>query len=472
MGGRRKSPRKILKNVVVAGIADKGRAVGRHNDKVVFVEGAVPGDIVDVQVTARKKGFDMGAILEFHQHSPDRIEPFCAHFSQCGGCSWQNLAYETQIEHKHKTVEDAMVRIGKIDVENVLMPIVPAKVTKYYRNKLEFTFSNKRWLTQEEIESGADFDRKALGFHKPGGYNKVIDIDHCFLQPEPSNEIRNAMRKFGIENELSFYDINAQKGLLRNIILRITTTGDVMLIASFHSNDEEAIKAILEDISEKFPQINALMYVINPKPNDYILDLDIQLYKGQDYVSEYLGEVVFHIGPKSFFQTNSNQAVVLYDKVVEFAELKGDENVYDLYTGIGSIALYVARNCKQVVGIEEIPAAIEDAKMNARLNNMENVTFYAGDVKDILSEEFKEKHGKPDLVITDPPRAGMHPAAIELLLQLSAPRIVYVSCNPATQARDLFLMKEKYKVVKMQPVDMFPHTYHIENVALLELIEK
>lgn len=471
MGRNRRKKRKLLEQVQITGIADKGRAVGRHNEKVVFVEGAVPGDLVDVQVIRRKKGFDIGVISKFHTPSPDRIEPFCEHFADCGGCSWQNLAYETQLVHKQKTVYDAMTRIGKLeDLDDILLPIVAAADTTYYRNKLEYTFSNKKWLTEAEIASDTKFNRKALGFHRPGGYNKIVDINHCFLQPDPSNGIRNDLKNYGIENDFSFYDIQAQKGLLRNVLLRITTTGDVMVIVSFFYDDQEKIKEMLDYISEKYPQINSLFYVVNTKQNDYILDLDIQLYKGQDFIAETLGDVTFRIGPKSFFQTNSKQAVTLYDKVVEFAELTGDENVYDLYTGIGSIALYVAQKCKHVVGIEEIAPAIEDAKVNAALNQIENVTFYAGDVKDILSEEFRKKHGQPDLVITDPPRAGMHPKAIELLMQLSAPRIVYVSCNPSTQARDLQLMKEKYRVVKMQPVDMFPQTYHIENIALLELI--
>ncbi len=468
--GRRRKQRKVIENVEITGIADKGRAVGRHNEKVVFVEGAVPGDVVDVQVTKRKKGFDIGIVTEFHQKSPDRIEPFCEHFSQCGGCSWQNLAYETQLHHKHQTVKDAMERIAKLEIEEILDPIVPAKVTQYYRNKLEYTFSNRRWLTEEEVKSEEEFERRALGFHASGGYSKIIDINHCFLQPNPSNDIRNTLQKFAMDNDISFYDIRDEKGLLRNVIMRMATTGDIMVILSCFYNDKEAIEKVLNMLDEQFPQITSLMYVINSKKNDFILDLDIKLYKGENFITENLGDVSFRIGPKSFFQTNSYQAVTLFDKVVEFAELKGDENVYDLYTGIGSIASYVAKDCKHVVGIEEIEAAIEDAKINAELNDIDNVTFYAGDVKDILSDEFEEKHGKPDLVITDPPRAGMHPAALELLLELASPRIIYVSCNPATQARDLFLMKEKYRVVKMQPVDMFPHTYHIENVALLELI--
>lgn len=470
--GRSRKP-KILKEVEITGIADKGRAVGRYKEKVVFVERAVPGDVVDVRVMKRKSGFDIGTAIEFHQHSPDRIEPFCAHFEDCGGCSWQNLAYETQLLHKQKTVENAMSRIGKVEIDK-LLPIVGADNSTYYRNKMEYTFSNKRWISQSEIDSGVEFaHRKAVGFHRPGGFNKIVDIHHCYLQPDPSNSIRNQIRDFALNEDISFYDIGAEKGLLRNILIRVATTGEVMVIMSFFAPDlkaeQENITKVLEFLKTEFPVITSLYYVINNKKNDFILDLNIQLYHGQAFITEALRDVKFKIGPKSFFQTNTKQAISLYDKIVEFADFDGSENVYDLYTGLGSIALYVAQQCRHVVGIEEVAAAIEDAKVNAALNDIDNATFYAGDVKDILTDEFAENHGKPDLIITDPPRAGMHPKVVDMLLQLAAPRMVYVSCNPATQARDLFLLKEKYNVVKMQPVDMFPHTYHIENVALLTL---
>ncbi len=461
---------KIFKEVEITGIADKGREVGRYKEKVVFVEGAVPGDVVDVRVTKRKSGFDIATVIHFHKRSDDRIAPFCKHFEECGGCSWQHLAYETQLKHKQQTVENAMRRIGKVDIER-LMPIVGAEPTTFYRNKMEYTFSNKRWITQAEVDEGVEFaHRKALGFHKPGGFNKIIDIEKCYLQPDPSNAIRNGLRDFAIEQDYSFYDVNAHTGLLRNLMMRITTTGDVMVLVSFSENDTEKIRTLLDYAIKTFPEISSLYYVINAKKNDFILDLDYVHYYGKAYIVEQFRAVEFRIGPKSFFQTNSNQGVVLYDKIVEFAELQGNENVYDLYTGIGSIALYVAKSCKQIVGVEEIEAAIEDAKTNAALNRIDNAIFYAGDVKDILTDEFSTMHGKPDVVITDPPRAGMHAKVVQILLDLAAPKIVYVSCNPATQARDLNLLKEKYNVVKMQPVDMFPHTYHIENIALLELI--
>lgn len=468
--GRRKQQPKIRKEVTITGIADKGRAVGRYQDKVVFVEGAVPGDVVDVRVTRRKAGFDIGAVTHFHQQSPDRIAPFCKHFEDCGGCSWQNLAYETQLHHKEQTVHQAMQRIAKVEVEEML-PILGAAEQQYYRNKIEFTFANKRWLSQAEIDSGTDFgERQALGFHKPGGFNKIIDIEHCYLQGDPSNAIRNAVKAFGIEQGLSFYDVNAQKGFLRNILIRITTTGEIMVIVVVGSRDEENIKLLMDFLVAEFPSITSLFYVVNTKRNDFTLDLDYELYAGRDHIFEELRDVRFKIGPKSFFQTNTRQAIALYDRVVAFAGLQGHENVYDLYTGLGSIALYVARSCRQIVGVEEIEAAIDDAKLNAALNGIDNATFYAGDVKDIVTPAFAERHGKPDVVITDPPRAGMHAQVVQTLLELAAPKIVYVSCNPATQARDLNLLKERYRVVKMQPVDMFPHTYHIENIALLELI--
>lgn len=470
MGRKRRKP-KIFKEVTITGIADKGRAVGRHNEKVVFVEGAVPGDVVDVRVIKRKSGFDIATVIHFHKKSGDRIEPFCAHFDDCGGCSWQNLAYETQLTHKQITVENAMKRIAKVEIGEFL-PIVGATPTTYYRNKMEYTFSNKRWITQKEVDRGDEFaHRNALGFHRPGVFNKIVDIQHCFLQPDPSNAIRNGVRDYAIEKEYSFFDIGAQEGLLRNLLMRITTTGDVMVLVSFFENDEEKIKDLLDFMVTTFPEISSLYYVINSKKNDFILDLEFLFHYGKKNIVERFRDIEFRIGPKSFFQTNSFQGVVLYDKIVEFAELQGHENVYDLYTGIGSIALYVAKFCQQIVGVEEIEAAIEDAKINAELNDIDNAVFYAGDVKDILNQTFIVEHGKPDVLITDPPRAGMHPKVVKILMELEAPKIVYVSCNPATQARDLSLMKEKYRVVKMQPVDMFPQTYHIENIALLELIK-
>ncbi len=456
--------------VEITGVADKGRSVGRDSEgQVVFVENTVPGDLVDIVVTKEKKGFREGFPSHFHRYSEDRIEAFCQHFGVCGGCKWQNLAYEKQLEHKFDVVENAIIRIGKVKVGDFL-PILPSLKTTYYRNKLEFTFSNKRWLTREEIDSEMTNKEDVLGFHRPRAFDKIVDIKHCYLQQEPSNNIRNVAKAIAIDQELEFYNMRDHTGYVRHLMLRITTLNEVMVIVSFGQEHLEKRKAYLDELLNRLPEITSLHYCINEKVNDFILDLPIHTYHGKGYVEENLGKVNFRIGPKSFFQTNTEQAVRLFDKVVEFAELKGTENVYDLYTGIGSIALYIAEKCKQVVGIEEVAPAIEDAIQNAARNNIDNAVFYAGDVKKILSEEFAEKHGKPDLVITDPPRAGMHPKVVKLLLKLEAPRIVYVSCNPGTQARDLNLLKAKYKVIKVQPVDMFPHTHHIETVALLEFV--
>ena len=465
--GRRK---KTLKNVTITGIADKGKGVGRTEDgRVVFVEEVAPGDVVDVLVLRKKKSVMQGIPLEYHQYSADRVEPFCEHFHVCGGCKWQHLNYEKQLEHKEKVVRDALQRIGKIEVQD-FQPILGAADTTFYRNKMEFAFSNKRWLTKEEIETNAELDRDhALGFHRPGQFDKIVDIEKCWLQPDPSNEIRNTVKAIAMEQGLSFFDNREKEGFLRSLLLRITDIGEVMALVSFGEDDEAKRKTFLDAVLQRFPQITTLVYCINTKVNDYLMDLDMITYHSKGYIEEQLGHVRFKIGPKSFFQTNTRQGKNLYDIVVEFAGLQGNENVYDLYTGVGSIALYMAQHCRQVVGIEEIEAAIVDAHENAKLNDIENTVFYAGDVKDILTQEFVDKYGKPDVLITDPPRAGMHQAVVDMLLQLESPRIVYVSCNPATQARDLHLLAAKYDVLKARPVDMFPHTHHIENVALLEL---
>ncbi|MEL7121063.1 MAG: 23S rRNA (uracil(1939)-C(5))-methyltransferase RlmD [Bacteroidota bacterium] len=465
----RKFKQRVLENIKVTGIADKGKSVGRDQDgRVIFIENTVPGDVADVLVYKRKKGFFLGKPTAIHTYSEDRTEPFCEHFGKCGGCKWQHLDYQAQIRHKQEVVENALLRIGKIDVETIY-PILGSKETTYYRNKLEFSFSNKRWLTREELVSGITNKEDVLGFHSPGSFDKIIDINHCWLQPDPSNAIRNFVRKIAIEQQLSFFDSRENVGFLRNMIVRVTSLGEILLIFSFHHNSEKKIKRFLDALLAAFPQINSLYYCINPKVNDFIMDLEMKLYSGKPYIEEQLKHVRFRIGPKSFFQTNTKQAEELYQLTADFAGLTGQENVYDLYTGIGSIALFVAKDCKQVVGIEEIEAAIDDAKVNAELNDVKNSVFYAGDVKDILTTEFAQKHAKPDVLITDPPRAGMHPKVVDMLLQLEAPKMVYVSCNPATQARDLNLLSEKYEVLKSRAVDMFPHTHHVENVALLQL---
>ncbi len=475
-----------LPNIHIHGIADRGKGVGRTAEGMaVFVDGAVPGDVVDVNVQKKKGGFAEGKVETIVSPSPDRVEAFCEHFSICGGCKWQNLDYEAQLRHKQQVVDDALRRIGKIEIGEFL-PILGAPETVFYRNKLEFGFSNKRWIlegefqkeevTEETLSEKLSLQSPApnpalygLGFHKAGFFDKIIDIQKCWLQAEPSNELRNTCRQIGLDQGLEFYDPRKHKGFLRNLMVRLTTTGELMLLVSFAQNKPEEIAAYLDAILEKFPDMTTLVYCINSKLNDSMFDLEMQTYYGKGFVVEQLGDLKFKIGPKSFFQTNSLQGKRLYDVTAAFAGLRGDENVYDLYTGTGSIALYLARFCKSVVGIEEIPEAIADAEENKQMNGIKNATFYAGDVKSVLSPEFVEKHGRPDVLVTDPPRAGMHPKAVEFLLELAAPRIVYVSCNPATQARDLQLLSEKYAVLKVQPVDMFPHTHHIENVALLEL---
>lgn len=465
--GRRKRKQKIIEGLEITGIADKGKAIGRHEGKVVFVDGAVPGDLVDVRVIRKKKGHEMAVVEQFHRYSEDRVEAVCSHFGICGGCKWQHLAYEVQLKHKAQIVEDALKRIGKLEIGET-RPILAAPETEYYRNKLEFSFSNKRWITQEEVDAGTEIEqRNALGFHRPGAFDKIVDIEHCYLQADPSNQIRNAIRTFALEHDYPFFAIKAQEGLLRNMIVRTSSLGEIMLIISLYYEDEQKRIALLEMLETRFPEITSLHYVINQKGNDTILDQDIICYKGPGFIYEALGHTRFKVGPKSFFQTNTKQALNLYETVVALADLKGHENVYDLYTGIGSIACFVADKCAQITGIEEVEAAIEDARENAALNKLENTSFYAGDVKDILNPSFIENHGKPDLVITDPPRAGMHKDVVQTLLSLNPDRIVYVSCNPATQARDLNLMSEQYEVLISQAVDMFPHTHHIENVVLL-----
>lgn len=460
----------VLPAVPIHGIADRGKGVGRTAEGMtVFVEGAVPGDVVDVFVQKKKSGFAEGVVEKLITPSPDRVEAFCQHFDICGGCKWQNLSYEAQLRHKQQVVEDALIRIGKIEVGE-MQAILGGEETTFYRNKLEFGCSNKRWLTAAELNAPPENAHFAIGFHRAGYFDKIIDIEKCWLQAEPSNTLRNAVRDIAVAQGLEFYDLRTHKGFLRNLLVRLTTTGELMLVVSVAQNNPEKIKLFLDAILERFPkEITTLVYNVNTKLNDALYDLDMITYYGKGYVEEKLGDLRFKIGPKSFFQTNSRQGKRLYDVTAEFAGLTGRENVYDLYTGTGTIALYLARHCKQVVGIEEIPDAVADAEENKVLNNIENAVFYAGDVKNVLSPEFAARHGKPDVVITDPPRAGMHEKAVRFLLDLAAPRIVYVSCNPATQARDLQWLGEKYRVLKSRAVDMFPHTHHIENVVLLEL---
>jgi 23S rRNA (uracil1939-C5)-methyltransferase len=467
--GRRRKP-KIVEQVHLTEIADKGKAFGKKDDMAYFVEDAVPGDVVDVLVTKSRTNFKQGKAIKFHQYSDKRVEPFCSHFELCGGCKWQNLDYSEQIAQKSNIAKNAIERLGGIEIPE-FQPILGSEKTQYYRNKMEFSFSDKRWLTEEEVSSGEDFtNRNALGFHRPGSFDKILQIDHCYLQGGLSNEIRNSVYKFAIENEFTFFNIRDKGGLLRNLMIRTSTLDETMVVVIFYDDDAEKRNLMMNHLKETFPQITALQFIVNQKANDTFLDLPISTFYGRDYIYEQLGHLKFKIGAKSFFQTNSTQAFHLYSIVAEFAGLSGEENVYDLYTGTGSIALFLANTAKHVVGIEEIAPAIDDAKINALNNKIDNVTFYVGDVKDILTDEFAIKHGKPDVLITDPPRAGMHEKVVEMLLQLEAPKIVYVSCNPGTQARDLKLLSKKYTLKKVRPVDMFPHTHHIENVALLELI--
>ncbi len=468
--GRRKKRKPLISHVTITGIADKGRGVGRDEEgRVLFVDEVVPGDIVNVQTTRKKKGTWFGRPDSFVKLSAERATPFCKHFDYCGGCKWQHLSYEGQVKYKQQMVKDVMQRIGKVQI-GTFLPLDAAAKSKYYRNKLEFTFSNKRWLTPEELsDETISNEDDVLGFHRAGAFDKVIDIEHCWLGDGPSNEIRNFIKKLAIEQGLSFFDIRENKGFLRQVMIRITSIGEILLVVVFFEKKERKISKFLSAVSEAFPKITSLYYCINPKVNDFIMDLDMVLFQGKPQIEEQLGHVRFKIGAKSFFQTNTYQAVYLYNQIVEFAQFDGTENVYDLYTGIGSIALYVADKVKQVVGIEEIEDAIHDADENAALNGIGNCIFYAGDVKNILTDAFAQKHGRPDIVITDPPRAGMHPDVVAMLLKLAVPKIIYVSCNPATQARDLQLLSEKYRVIKLRPVDMFPHTHHVESIALLEL---
>lgn len=459
----------LLERITIQGIAAEGKAIAKVDDLVVFIPYVVPGDVVDIQLFRKKHSFAEGKAVFFHEYSKLRTEAFCEHYGICGGCKWQILPYEEQIRYKQQQVFDNLTRIGKIALPEI-SPILGSDKTQFYRNKLEFTFSNKRWRTWEEIRSGEEFDNmNALGFHIPGMFDKVLDIQKCWLQSELSNEIRNEIRSFALKNNYTFFDLRNQNGLLRNIIIRTSSTGELMLIVVFYENEPEKIEKLLNHLSEVFPQITSLLYIINQKANDTITDQETILFKGRDHIFEEMEGLKFKIGPKSFYQTNSEQAYELYKIARDFAGLSGNEVVYDLYTGTGTIANFVSGKAKQVIGIEYVPEAIEDAKINSKINGIKNTLFFAGDMKDLLTTDFINEYGKPDVIITDPPRAGMHDNVIEIILFAEPKKIVYVSCNPATQARDLNLLDKKYQVAKIQPVDMFPHTHHVENVVLLEL---
>ena len=462
-----KKPLPILEKITITDIAAEGKAIAKVNDIVVFIPFVVPGDVVDLQVTRKKSHFMEARAILFHSFSENRIEAVCKHFGICGGCKWQILPYSEQIRYKQKQVFDNLTRIGKIELPEI-SPILGSSKTEFYRNKLEFTFSNKRWRTYEEIAEGKEFDTmNAVGFHIPGQFDKVLDIEKCWLQVDISNQLRNEVRRYALEHELTFFNLRNQEGFLRTMIVRTTSTGELMLILVFFYEDKEAQDALLQHIADSFSEITSLMYIVNSKANDTITDQEVVVFKGNECIYEEMEGLKFKIGPKSFYQTNSAQAYELYKITRKFAQLSGNELVYDLYTGTGTIANFIAHQAKQIIGIEYVPEAIEDAIVNSKLNNINNTLFYSGDMKDILNAAFIEKHGKPDVIITDPPRAGMHEDVIKAILLAEPQRIVYVSCNPATQARDLTLLNNNYEVTAIQPVDMFPHTHHVENVVLL-----
>ncbi|AEH02584.1 23S rRNA (uracil(1939)-C(5))-methyltransferase RlmD [Lacinutrix sp. 5H-3-7-4] len=467
--GRSKNRKKVFTNVEVIDAAAKGKTVAKAPDgKVIFLPNAVPGDVVDVQTFKKRKAYYEGKATVFHTLSDKRTQPLCEHFGVCGGCKWQSMAYEHQLFYKQKEVTNNLVRIGHIELPDVT-PILGAAEQYYYRNKMEFSFSDSRWLTLEEIQSDKDLgDRNALGFHIPGMWDKILDLNTCHLQADPSNAIRNSIKAFAVKNDLEFFNTRNQTGLLRTLMIRTSTTGDIMVLVQFFKEDKAKRKLLLDFISEEFPQVTSLQYVINGKANDTIYDQEVICYKGNDHIFEEMEGLKFKINAKSFYQTNSKQAYELYKLTRTFAGLEGDELVYDLYTGTGTIAQFVAKQAKKVVGVEAVPDAITAAKENAQLNGIDNVSFFVGDMKNVFNQEFIETHGQPDVIITDPPRDGMHKDVVKQILNIAPQKVVYVSCNSATQARDLQLMDAMYKVTKVQAVDMFPQTFHVENIVLLE----
>lgn len=465
----RKNKRVIFENLEVVDAGAKGKAVAKAPDgRVVFIDNAVPGDVVNVQTFKKKKAFYEASVTSISKYSDKRVEPICPHFGVCGGCKWQNLGYEHQLFYKHKEVEQNLQRIGKVELPK-FQPILGSEKQYFYRNKMEFSFSDNKWLTLEQIKSDEIIEnRNALGFHIPGMWDKILDLDICYLQVDPSNAIRDFVKAKAEQLNLPFFNTRNQEGFLRTLMIRTTSIGEVMVLIQFFHEDEENRKLLLQAVAEEFPQVTSLLYVINSKGNDTLYDQEIELFHGRDHIFEEMESLKFKINAKSFYQTNSEQAFELYKITRDFAGLTGKELVYDLYTGTGTIAQFVAKKAKKVIGVEAVPDAISAAKENAELNNIENVEFYVGDMKKVFNEEFISKHGKPDIVITDPPRDGMHADVVAQLLNLAAEKIVYVSCNSATQARDLALLDSKYKVTRVQPVDMFPQTHHVENVVLLE----
>ena len=466
----RRSKNQLFEGVKVVDTASKGKTVAKTDEgAIIFLNSGVPGDVVDISTYKKKKGFYEGNIVKFHTLSEHRTEPVCEHFGVCGGCKWQHMKYDAQLIFKQKEVAENLKRIGKLDLPE-LKPILAVENPYWYRNKMEFSFSNQRWLTKEEVDSGIEINRNALGFHKPGMWDKIVDVDKCHLQADPSNAIRNFVRLYAHKNELTFFDPKNQVGFLRSLMIRTTSNDEVMIVLQIFHEEDAILFPLLDAVATEFPNLTSIQYVINGKANDTIYDQEIVCYKGQDFITEVMEDLQFKITAKSFYQTNSFQAYELYKVVRELADLKGDELVYDLYTGTGTIAQFVAQNALKVVGVDVVPDSIEAAKTNAIHNKIDNVFFETGDMKDIFTEDFITRHGKASVVITDPPRDGMHKDVVQQLLYLNPERIVYVSCNSATQARDLSLMKENYRVIASQAVDMFPQTHHVENVVLLEKI--
>jgi 23S rRNA (uracil1939-C5)-methyltransferase len=463
----RKNNLPLIQQVEIVDIGAEGKAIARIDGIVIFVPYVIPGDIVDIKVVKKRKNYIEALPVHIRSFSPDRINPPCEHFGTCGGCKWQILPYKQQLIHKEKQVLDNLTRIGKLNIPEI-SKIIASDNEYFYRNKLEFTFSCNRWLTREEIESGSECMHDALGFHIPEKFDKVLDINKCWLQRDPSNAIRDAVKLFALKNQMSFFDLRKQEGLLRNIIIRTSNCGELMVILSFFRNDETMIESLLNYITLTFNEITSLMYVINPKENDTISDLEILLFRGKDHIIEKMEDLRFKVGPKSFYQTNSDQALKLYQIVRDYANLTGKETVYDLYTGTGTIANYIAGMAKKVIGVEYIVEAVKDAADNSAFNQISNTLFFAGDIKDVLNNDFVEKQGRPDVIILDPPRAGVHPNVLEIMRKVMPMKIIYVSCNPATQARDLSVLNDLYNITRVQPVDMFPQTHHVENVVLLE----
>lgn len=465
---RKRKELPILPEIEITGVAAEGKSIARFNDMVIFIPFGAPGDIADIKIDRKKHSYAEGHIERLITPSPIRTQPRCEHFTVCGGCRWQHLPYEYQLKCKQQQVTDALTRIAKVELPEI-SPIIGSKETWHYRNKMEYTFSNKKWLTFDQLRSGEEFpDRDAAGFHIPGAFDKVLDINRCHLQDDFGNRLRNFIKDYGKTEGMSFYDLKSNSGFLRTLMIRIASTGEIMVLMAVGEDNQVTIQKLMSAINDRFPEITSLSYVINTKLNDTFADLDIVTFSGRPYIEERMDDLRFRIGPKSFYQTNSEQAHRLYEVARDFADLKGGELVYDLYTGTGTIANFIAKCCRKVIGIEYVEDAIKDARINSEVNGIENTLFFAGDMKDVLTDDFIDQHGRPEVMIVDPPRAGMHGDVVNVILNAEPERIVYVSCNPATQARDLALLDEKYKVVRVQPVDMFPHTHHVENVVKLQ----